>query len=185
MSVGVCLNDLRLGDRQHPRRRLKCRDRDRPVNQLDPSPAQLAGVLRDLARHPPLDLEPQHGRPQQRHPELQVEHRGDIVLGRDHPGSAGDRELGDAQLGDLRRTVTAELHQSVATTARRYGARLRLRVAGVQVAPTQRQPHVLHVSRAARTRASLDRGQGGGRVEVGEVAARHVLILVELMFEIE
>ena len=96
----------------------------------------------------------------------QVEVVGGAVLRGDGAGVGGDGELGQAQLGDLRASFAAQGDQPVAPAGDRYGAGLRLRIDGVQVAPGEQAVQGGDVVLAAL----LDRGLlGEEEAERGEV----------------
>ena len=143
----VGLDDLGLGDRDDaPGCLAGDRGGDGVVDQVDHLGGEPAGQGGDLARHPRLGLQGQHQGPGAGQAVAQVEDVGHDGARREGVHAAGDAELAQGQLADLRRALAADPVEPVtAGGSRETGRRARVqpRVAGVQVGPVRHQQQVL------------------------------------------
>ena len=96
---------------------------------------------------------------------LQVQHVGDQRPRGQGVHLAGDAELGQAQLADLRGALPAQSDQLVAVRVPLLGLR------GVQFGPVRGQEQVVELVLAASAQHRPDPREGAVRVEVVEVRA--------------
>lgn len=177
MGGPVGLDDLGLGDRDHPRRRLPG---DRPghgvVDQADHVDRQVPGHRRDLARQPRIGLQRQDHRPRARQPVLQVEDVSGHRPGGEGVDAAGDAELAQRQLPDPGRPLAADLIQAIAPRGSRQpgqGSRVEPGIGAVETGPVRHQQQVLDLGCPTPKDAVLDRGERRRGVEVVDRVGGH------------
>ncbi len=144
--------------------------RDHPrhgrVDQADRVGVQVARKLGDAARDPHLALPAQAHRPCQGQPVLQVEHVGEGIARRHHPGAAGQGDLAEAEVLHTRSAVTADLDQHVAQASGRSPVRPLGRITRVHRRPLRQHLQVVHLSPPPYLHGLRRPGEEPGCVEV-------------------
>ena len=173
VQFGVGLDDLRLGDLEDPTDGFGGDESgDCAVDDVDPVGGQVARELRHPTRDPDLAFATTADRPGEREPVLEVEDVGEHVAGRGHTGTAGERDLAEAEVLDAGRALAAHLPQHVADAASDVAVGSISGVGRMHRGPGGEQLELGHL-REPRSPLGLGRGgQQAGRVEV-EKGAGH------------
>ena len=169
VEVGVGLDDLGLGDGEDPTARLVGDDpRDGRVDDPDPVEGQVTGQPRDAASDVDLGLAGAQHRPRPGESVLQVQHVGEGIARRGHPGAAGQCDLPEAEVLDAGRAVATGVDQHVAETSCMTTLRPLGRVCRVHCRPLRQDLEVADLGQSALPHRTTRRGQEGRCVEVGE-----------------
>ena len=102
-------------------------------------------------------------------PVLQVEHVGEGIARRHHPGAAGQGDLAEAEVLHTRGAVTADLDQHVAQASGRSTVRTLGRITRVHRRPLRQHLQVVHLSPPPYLHGLRRPGEEPGCVEVCEV----------------
>ena len=169
VALGVGLDDLGADDVEEPARG----DLGEVVGQggVDDHDAELVEGAREgggLAGDPGLEGEGLHGLPPARQAVAQVEGVGDDRAGGVVVDAAGDGELGEAEVLDHRGAVAADLDQPVLARPGPAREASTLGIGCVEVGPPRGEREVACLRHAPGDDLVLDRGQGGGGIEVVE-----------------